>query len=194
MDEKIKVVPVVVLNNQEEAKIQLDGLMAGKLLVAEITYRTAYAKEGIKFAVENYPDILVGAGTVINVNQAKEAIDLGAKFIVSPGLDEEIFKACAEKNVEYIPGCVTPTEIMKAIALGLKVVKFFPANVYGGVKAIKALAAPFSQIKFLPTGGVDETNIDEYLSCDKVVAVGASYIMKGDVKANCEKISKWINI
>ena len=83
---------------------------------------------------------------------------------------------------------------MKAIALGLKVVKFFPANVYGGVKAIKALAAPFSQIKFLPTGGVDETNIDEYLSCDKVVAVGASYIMKGDVKANCEKISKWINI
>lgn len=189
MNEKIKVVPVVVLENQEEAIRQLSALKEGNLLVAEITFRTAYAKDGIKFACENFPEIYVGAGTIINETQAVEAIEAGAKFIVSPGIDEKIAKVCADNGIEYIPGCVTPTEIMKAISLNLKIVKFFPANVYGGIKAIKSLAAPFKQVKFLPTGGVDENNIDEYLSCDKVCAVGATYIMKGDIVANCKKIA-----
>lgn len=192
MKDNIKVVPVVVLENQEEAIRQLSALKEGNLLVAEITFRTAYAKDAIKYACENFPEIHVGAGTVINEAQAVEAIEAGAKFIVSPGIDEKIANVCEKNGVEYIPGCVTPTEIMKAISLNLKIVKFFPANVYGGLKAIKALSAPFKQIKFLPTGGVDESNIDEFLNCDKVCAVGASYIMKGDIVANCKRIARWI--
>ena len=134
----------------------------------------------------------IGAGTVINLDQCKRAIDAGAKFIVSPGLSEEVALYCNEKGVAYYPGCVTPTEIMKAISLGIKVVKFFPANVYGGLKAIKALAGPFGQIKFLPTGGVSLENLKEFLDYDKIFAVGGSWMMKGDIKANCLAIDKII--
>ena len=188
----VKVVPVVVINSIEQTLPTMQALCDGNLPVAEITFRTACAEEAIRLATKNFPDMYIGAGTVINVEQCKKAIDAGAKFIVSPGLSKEVALYCQEKGVTYYPGCVTPTEIMEAISLGIKVVKFFPANVYGGLKAIKALAGPFGQIKFLPTGGVSEENLKEFLECDKIFAVGGSWMMKGDVKANCLKINEII--
>ncbi|MBR2322832.1 MAG: bifunctional 4-hydroxy-2-oxoglutarate aldolase/2-dehydro-3-deoxy-phosphogluconate aldolase [Clostridia bacterium] len=188
----VKVVPVVVINSIEQTLPTMQALCDGNLPVAEITFRTACAEEAIRLATKNFPDMYIGAGTVINVDQCKKAIDAGAKFIVSPGLSKEVALYCQEKGVTYYPGCVTPTEIMEAISLGIKVVKFFPANVYGGLKAIKALAGPFGQIKFLPTGGVSEENLKEFLDCDKIFAVGGSWMMKGDIKANCLKINEII--
>ena len=158
----VKVVPVVVINSIEQTLPTMQALCDGNLPVAEITFRTACAEEAIRLATKNFPDMYIGAGTVINVEQCKKAIDAGAKFIVSPGLSKEVAIYCQEKGITYYPGCVTPTEIMEAISLGIKVVKFFPANVYGGLKAIKALAVPFGQIKFLPTGGVSEENLKEF--------------------------------
>ena len=133
----------------------------------------------------------VGAGTVLNAEQAKLAVEKGAKFIVSPGLDEETVKWALANDIPVIPGCVTPTEIMKAISLGLKVVKFFPADVYGGIKAIKALAAPFGQVKFLPTGGVSEANLSDFTGNRSVAAVGGSWVCKKDdvLEHNWEKIT-----
>ncbi|MBO7214097.1 MAG: bifunctional 4-hydroxy-2-oxoglutarate aldolase/2-dehydro-3-deoxy-phosphogluconate aldolase [Clostridia bacterium] len=188
----VKVVPVVVINNIEDTIPTLQALCDGNLPVAEITFRTACAEEAIKLGVKSFPDMYIGAGTVINVEQCKKAIDAGAKFIVSPGLSEEVALYCKEKGITYYPGCVTPTEIMKAISLGIEVVKFFPANVYGGLKAIKALAGPFKQVKFLPTGGVDLANLKEFLDYDRIFAVGGSWMMKGDIKANCLAIDKVI--
>lgn len=188
----VKVVPVVVINSIEQTLPTMQALCDGNLPVAEITFRTACAEEAIRLAAKNFPDMYIGAGTVINVEQCKKAIDAGAKFIVSPGLSTEVALYCKEKGITYYPGCVTPTEIMQAIDLGIKVVKFFPANVYGGLKAIKALAGPFGQIKFLPTGGVSEENLKEFLDCDKIFAVGGSWMMKGDIKANCLKINEII--
>ena len=120
----------------------------------------------------------VGAGTVIYAEQCQDALNAGAQFIVSPGLSVAVAKICKEKNIPYYPGCVTPTEIMQALELGITTVKFFPANVYGGLKAMKALSGPFPQIKFIPTGGVDRSNIDEYLAWDKIEAVGGSFYVK----------------
>ncbi|MBR3805040.1 MAG: bifunctional 4-hydroxy-2-oxoglutarate aldolase/2-dehydro-3-deoxy-phosphogluconate aldolase [Clostridia bacterium] len=188
----VKVVPVVVINDIEETIPTLSAMCEGNLPVAEITFRTACAEEAIKLGVKTFPDMYIGAGTVINLDQCKKAINAGAKFIVSPGLSEEVAKYCKKKGVTYYPGCVTPTEIMKAIELGIEVVKFFPANVYGGLKAIKALAGPFKQIKFLPTGGVSLENLKEFLDYDKIFAVGGSWMMKGDIKANCLAIDKVI--
>ncbi len=191
--DNIKVVPVVVINKIEDAVPTLQALCDGDLPVAEITFRTACAEEAIKLGVKNFPDMYIGAGTVINKEQAVKAYNAGAKFIVSPGLSEEVAIFCKEKGLAYYPGCVTPTEIMKAIALGITTVKFFPANVYGGLKAVKALAGPFPQVKFLPTGGVSEENLKEFLDCDKVFAVGGSWMMKGDIVQNCKKINEIIN-
>lgn len=188
----VKVVPVVVINDINETIPTLQAMCDGKLPVAEITFRTACAEEAIRLGTKTFPDMYIGAGTVINLDQCKRAIDAGAKFIVSPGLSEEVALYCNEKNIAYYPGCVTPTEIMKAISLGIKVVKFFPANVYGGLKAIKALAGPFNQIKFLPTGGVSLENLKEFLDYDKIFAVGGSWMMKGDIKANCLAINEII--
>ena len=134
----------------------------------------------------------IGAGTVINGEQAKKAIEAGAQFIVSPGLSAEVAEVCRQADIPYLPGCATPTEIMQAIAMGVEIVKFFPANVYGGLSAIKALSGPFPQIKFLPTGGVDMSNIKEFLAFDKIVAVGGSFMMKGNIKENCEKLMEVI--
>lgn len=190
MIEQYKVVPVVVLHSEEEAKAQLSALCEGGLPVAEITFRTDYAEEGIKYAIKNFPQMYVGAGTVINAEQCNRAISAGAQFIVSPGLSEEVAAVCKEKNIPYLPGCVTPTEIMKALSLDITTVKFFPANVYGGLAAIKALSAPFPQVKFLPTGGVNAENLSDFLAYDKIIAVGGSWMMKGDIKENCTKINR----
>lgn len=173
-----KCLPVVVIKNIDETEKILSALKNNGINCAEITYRTSCASEAIKLANKLFPDMFIGAGTVINAKQCKSAIESGAKFIVSPGLSIKVAKVCKKKNIPYYPGCVTPTEIMQALDLGITTVKFFPANVYGGLKALKALSAPFPQVKFIPTGGVDRNNIDEFFAFDKVEAVGGSFFVK----------------
>ncbi len=177
-----KLIPVVVIKELSETDKILTALKNSGINCAEITFRTACAEEAIAYAVKNYPEMNIGAGTVINGEQCKKALKAGAKFIVSPGLSVDVAKICKENNVPYYPGCVTPTEIMQALELGINIVKFFPANVYGGLKALKALSAPFPQIKFIPTGGVDNDNLDEFLSFEKVYAVGGSFMVKDALK------------
>ena len=179
-------IPVVVIKELSETDKILTALKKSNIMCAEITFRTACAAEAIEYAVKNYPDMNIGAGTVINAEQCQRAIERGAKFIVSPGLSVSVAKLCKEKGLPYYPGCVTPTEIMQALELGIEIVKFFPANVYGGLKALKALSGPFPQVKFIPTGGVDLSNLKEFLDFDKVYAVGGSFMMKGDIVENCK--------
>jgi 2-dehydro-3-deoxyphosphogluconate aldolase/(4S)-4-hydroxy-2-oxoglutarate aldolase len=188
-----KVIPVVVIKDVNETIPTLKALRDGGINCAEITFRTACAAEAISLGVKEFPDMNVGAGTVINLAQAQKAVEAGAKFLVSPGLSVEVAKYAKEKNIAYYPGCVTPTEIMQALELGIEIVKFFPANVYGGLKALKALAAPFPQIKFIPTGGVDLSNLEEFLSFDKVYAIGGSFMMKGDIVENGKQINAIVN-
>ena len=171
-------IPVVVIKELGEVDKILPALKANGINCAEITFRTACAKDAIKLAVEKYPDMNIGAGTVINAEQCNEAIEAGAKFIVSPGLSVGAANVCKKENIPYYPGCVTPTEIMQALELGITTVKFVPANIYGGLSALKALSAPFPQVKFIPTGGVDRNNIDEFLAFDKVAAIGGSFFVK----------------
>lgn len=184
------VIPVVVINDLKDTIKTLSALREGGINCAEITFRTACAEQAIKIGASEFPDMNIGAGTVINREQAERAVRAGAKFIVSPGFSDEVAEFCIANEVPYYPGCVTPTEIMRALSYGLTVVKFFPAGVYGGLKAMKALAAPFPQIEFIPTGGVDLTNLKEYLDFDKVYAVGGSFMMKGDIVNNCKEIVK----
>ena len=176
---KMKIVPVVVLNSLEETLPKMQALVNGGLPCAEITFRTACAEEAIKLTVEKFPDMYVGAGTVINREQCEKAIAAGSKFIVSPGFSEEVADCCAEHGMLYLPGIVTPTEAMAAIAKGLTTLKFFPASNYGGLKTIKAICAAFPYLKIMPTGGISEENILEYLAYDKILACGGSWMMKG---------------
>ncbi len=173
-----KYLPVVVIKQLSETDKILTALQKSGINTAEITFRTACATEAIEYAVKHYPDMEIGAGTVINVEQCEQAIKCGAKFIVSPGLSIGVAKVCNANGIPYYPGCVTPTDIMSALELGITTVKFFPASVYGGLKAMKALSAPFPQIKFIPTGGVDRSNIDEFLAWDKIEAIGGSFFVK----------------
>lgn len=178
------VVPVVVLERAEDAVPAASAMLAGGVDVMEITFRTAAAAEAIRNVAAECPEMLVGAGTVLTVEQCEKAVALGAKFIVSPGFDAEIVDWCVERGVAVAPGCVTPTEIMAALKRGLSVVKFFPAGIYGGLKAMKALAAPFGQVKFIPTGGVSADNLAEYAAAPFVHAVGGSWLCpKADVAA-----------
>ena len=178
-----KFIPVVVIKEVSEVDTILPALRDYGIHCAEITFRTACAAEAIAYAAKNYPDMEIGAGTVINGEQCEAALAAGATFIVSPGLSPEAALICRERNVPYYPGCVTPTEIMQALSLGITTVKFFPANVYGGLKALKALSAPFPQVKFIPTGGVDRSNIDEFLAFDKIAAIGGSFFVKEALEA-----------
>ncbi|MGN1053858.1 MAG: bifunctional 4-hydroxy-2-oxoglutarate aldolase/2-dehydro-3-deoxy-phosphogluconate aldolase [Erysipelotrichaceae bacterium] len=184
MKEMIKgfgVVPVVVLEDANDAKPLAEALIKGGLPVAEVTFRTAAAKESIRIMAESYPEMLVGAGTVLSVKQVDEAMEAGARFIVTPGFDEEVVDYCLSKNIPVFPGVITPTEVTMAVKRGLEVVKFFPASQFGGLKTIKALSAPFGMVKFMPTGGIDASNISEYLSSDKIIACGGSWMVKGDL-------------
>lgn len=185
------VVPVVVLDKVEDAVPTAKAMAAGGVDTMEITFRTACAPEAIKAVSEGCPEVLVGAGTIVNLDQAKLAVQMGAKFIVSPGFDEEVVRWCVEQGIAVCPGCVTPTEIMAAMKCGLKMVKFFPANVYGGLKALKSLAGPFVGLKFLPTGGVSNDNIKEFIDTPFIHAVGGSWVCpKADIAAgNWEKIT-----
>ena len=185
------VVPVVVLDKVEDAIPTAKALAAGGIDTMEITFRTACAPECIKAVAENCPDVLVGAGTIINLDQCKLAIEMGAKFIVSPGFSHEVVGYCVENGITVLPGCVTPTEIMYALSYGLDTVKFFPANIYGGLVAMKHLCAPFSGLKFVPTGGVNNNNILEFAEAPYVHAVGGSWVCpKAEINAgNWEKIT-----
>lgn len=175
------VVPVVILNDEKDAKPLADALVAGGLPCAEVTFRTEVAEESIRIMTNAYPEMLVGAGTILTTEQVDRAVTAGAKFIVSPGFDPEIVDYCLAKEIPVFPGCVTPSEVAQAVKRGLKVVKFFPAEQYGGVSTIKALAAPYTMVKFMPTGGVNAANLKDYLSCDKIVCCGGSWMVKGDL-------------
>lgn len=185
------VVPVVVLEDAKDAVPTAKAMLAGGIDVMEITFRTAAAADSIKAVAQECPDMVVGAGTVINLEQCKLAVECGAKFIVSPGYDEETVAWCCDNGIPVTPGCVTPTEIMMALKHGLKVLKFFPANVYGGLSAIKSLAGPFGGVKFIPTGGVNAQNLAEFISSPFIHAVGGSWICpKADIAAgNFDKIT-----
>ncbi len=186
------IVPVVVLEDAKDAVPTANAMLKGGIDTMEITFRTECAPECIKAVSENSPDMLVGAGTVLNVKQAELAVKMGAKFIVSPGFDADVVDWCIKNEIPVVPGCVTPTEITMAVNHGLKVVKFFPANVYGGLNAMKNLSAPFTGVKFLPTGGVNAANIKEYVSASFIFAVGGSWVCpKKEVAAgNFEKITQ----
>lgn len=185
------IVPVVVLEDAQQAIPTAKALLAGGIDVMEITFRTAAAPDAIRAVARECPEMMVGAGTVVTLEQCRQALECGASFIVSPGCCEEVVAYCVEKNVPVLPGCVTPTEIMKAMSYGLHTVKFFPANIYGGLAAMKALTGPFPNVKFIPTGGINGENVDEYAAAPFVYAVGGSWLCaKTDIKeGNFEKIT-----
>lgn len=170
------IIPVVVLSRAEDAVPTAKALLKGGITVMEITLRTPAALAAIEAVAAEVPEMLVGAGTVLDVSQCESAAAKGAKFLVSPGFSREMANWCAERQIPWIPGCVTPTEIMEARNAGLEILKFFPANVYGGLKAMKALSAPFRNVRFIPTGGVNNENIRDFLSASCVYAVGGSWI------------------
>ena len=187
-----KIVPVVVIKTLEDTVPTLRGLSEGGINIAEITFRTACAKDAIALGRNEFPNMVIGAGTILNVTQARQAVEAGALFIVSPGFDKETSDYLNEVDVPYIPGAVTPTEIMQILTSGRNIVKFFPASNYGGLKTIKALSGPFTNVKFLPTGGIDETNIRDYLALDNVIAIGGSFMMKGDIAENSRRVLELI--
>ena len=181
------VVPVVVLDDAEDAAPLAEALIKGGLPCAEVTFRTEAAEESIRIMNKKYPDMLVGAGTVLTTEQVDRAVAAGAKFIVSPGFDPEIVDYCMEKNIPVFPGCVSPSEVAQAVKRGLKVVKFFPAEQAGGLAMLKAMAAPYTMLKFMPTGGINTKNLKEYLGFSKILCCGGSWMVKGDMIKNKEK-------
>ena len=179
--EKLGVVPVVVLEDAKDAVPLATALVEGGLPCAEVTFRTEAAEESIRLMTEQFPEMLVGAGTVLTVEQVDAAVRAGAKFIVSPGFDAEIVDYCLKNEIPVFPGCISPSEVAQAVKRGLKVVKFFPAEPAGGLKMIKAVAAPYTTLKFMPTGGINLGNVEEYLKYDRILACGGSWMVKGDL-------------
>jgi 2-dehydro-3-deoxyphosphogluconate aldolase/(4S)-4-hydroxy-2-oxoglutarate aldolase len=174
-----RIVPVVVLHDAHDAAPLGRAMMAGGLPVAEVTFRTSAAADSIR-EMTSIEGLIVGAGTVLNPDQVAQAVDAGATFIVSPGLRADVVRAAQDAGIPVLPGAVTPSEIMAALELGLDTVKFFPANVYGGAAAIKALSAPFGGVRFVPTGGVSAANLSDYLSLGCIPAVGGSWMVPVD--------------
>lgn len=179
--QEIGIVPVVVLNDAKDAEPLAKALCDGGLACAEVTFRTAAAEESIRIMSEKFPDMLVGAGTVLTTEQVDRAVAAGAKFIVSPGLNPRIVKYCVDKGILITPGCANPSDIEQALEQGLEVVKFFPAEAAGGLKMIKAMAAPYAGVKFMPTGGINQNNVREYLAYDRILACGGSWMVKSDL-------------
>lgn len=177
--QKMGVVPVVVLNDAKDAAPLAKALIEGGLPCAEVTFRTDAAEESICIMASEFPEMFVGAGTVFTIDQVDRAVAAGAKFIVSPGFDPEIVDYCLEKDIPVFPGCITPSEVAQAVKRGLRIVKFFPAEQFGGVAAIKAMAAPYAGLKFMPTGGVNAKNLESYLSFDRIIACGGSWMVNG---------------
>ena len=179
--QKFGVVPVVVLEDTKDAAPLAKALVEGGLPCAEVTFRTEAAEASIRLMAEQYPEMLIGAGTVLTKEQVDAAVNAGAKFIVSPGFDPEIVDYCLEKEISVLPGCISPSEVAQAVKRGLNIVKFFPAEAAGGLAMIKAMAAPYTGLKFMPTGGINANNLKEYLSCDKILCCGGSWMVKGDL-------------
>lgn len=177
---ELGIIPVVKIDRAEDAVLLGKALLAGDLPVAEITFRTSAAEDAIKALTNEIPEILVGAGTVLTIEQAKKAVNAGAKFIVSPGFNTKIVDYCLENNIPVTPGVNSPTQIEMALEKGLEVVKFFPAEASGGLPLLKALSGPFSEIKFIPTGGIDQSNFLSYLAHPQVLACGGSWMVKPD--------------
>lgn len=177
--QEMGVVPVVVLNNAKDAAPLAKALIEGGLPCAEVTFRTDAAEESICIMASEFPEMFVGAGTVFTIDQVDRAVAAGAKFIVSPGFDPEIVDYCLEKDIPVFPGCITPSELAQAVKRDLRIVKFFPAEQFGGVGAIKAMAAPYAGLKFMPTGGVNAKNLESYLSFDRIIACGGSWMVNG---------------
>ena len=186
------IVPVVKLDRVEDALPLAKALRNGGINCAEITFRTDAAEESIRIIAKEFPDMLIAAGTVLTTAQADAAMNAGAKFIVSPGLNPKVVSYCIEKGYPVIPGVCTPTEVESALSLGLKYLKFFPAEAAGGVNMIKAMAAPYTMVKFMPTGGVNLKNVADYLNCKAVYACGGSWMVPGDkiAEGNFDEIEK----
>lgn len=175
------IIPVVVLENAKDALPLAKALMDGGLACAEVTFRTEAAEEAIRLMSEAYPDMLVGAGTVLTTEQVDRAVNAGAKFIVSPGLNPRIVKYCVDRGIVITPGCCTPSDVEQALENGLEVVKFFPAEQAGGLAMIKAMAAPYVNVRFMPTGGINPDNVADYLAFDRIIACGGSWMVKGEL-------------
>lgn len=178
---KIGIIPVVVLDDPKDAAGLAKALCENGLPCAEVTFRTAAAEESIRIMSREFPDMLVGAGTVLTKEQVDRAVNAGAKFIVSPGLNPRIVQYCLDKSIPITPGTQTPSEMEQALELGLKVVKFFPAEPAGGLNMIKAVAAPYVDLKFMPTGGINAKNVRDYLAYNKIIACGGSWMVKKDL-------------
>lgn len=179
--QKIGIVPVVVLNDSNDAKPLAKALCDGGLPCAEVTFRTDAAEESIRIMADNFPEMLIGAGTVLTTDQVDRAVAAGAKFIVSPGLNPTVVTYCINKNIPITPGTANPSDIEAALSLGLEVVKFFPAEAAGGLKMIKAMSAPYTSVKFMPTGGINADNINDYLAFDKIIACGGSWMVSPEL-------------
>ncbi|MBE5889126.1 MAG: bifunctional 4-hydroxy-2-oxoglutarate aldolase/2-dehydro-3-deoxy-phosphogluconate aldolase [Lachnospiraceae bacterium] len=179
--QKTGIIPVVVLNDVKDAEPLAKALIEGGLPCAEVTFRTDAAEESIRIMKEKFPEMLLGAGTVLTTEQVDRAVAAGAEFIVSPGLNPRIVKYCVEKNIPITPGCANASDIEQALENGLEVVKFFPAEPAGGLKMIKALAAPYVGVKFMPTGGISASNVRDYLAYDRIIACGGSWMVSGDL-------------
>lgn len=178
------IVPVIALNRPEDASPLAKSLCDGGLPCAEITFRTDAAAEAIQIMTQEFPDMIVGAGTVLTTEQVDAAIQAGAKFIVSPGFNPKIVKYCIDKNILILPGCTNPSDIEQAIEFGLEAVKFFPAEASGGIEMIKAMSAPYTKMKFMPTGGINAKNINTYLDFNRVIACGGSWMVNQDLITN----------
>lgn len=178
---KIGIVPVIALDDVKDAKPLAKALIDGGLPCAEVTFRTAAAEESIRIMSSEYPELLVGAGTVLTTEQVDRAVNAGAKFIVSPGLNPKIVAYCVEKGIPVTPGCANPSDVEQAIELGLEVVKFFPAEAAGGLNMIKSMAAPYVNMKFMPTGGINAKNVTSYLDFNKIIACGGSWMVNKDM-------------
>ena len=199
--QKMGVVPVVILKDAKDAAPLAKALVEGGLPCAEVTFRTEAAEESIRIMANDFPEMFIGAGTVLTIDQVDRAAAAGAKFIVSPGFQPEIVDYCLEKEIPVFPGCITPSEVAQAVKRGLKIVKFFPAEPFGGVATIKAMAAPYTGLKFMPTGGVNAINLESYLSFDRIIACGGSWMVNGalvkegkfdEIKALTEEVVKLV--
>lgn len=173
------VIPVIKIDNADDAVPLADALCRGGLPAAEVTFRTAAAGEAIRRMHAAFPDMLICAGTVLTPEQADEAVASGASFVVSPGLNPDVVRHCVEKGIPIIPGCATPSDMERALSFGLSVVKFFPAEAAGGLAAIKAMSAPYTQLRFMPTGGINPENLPSYLAFDRILCCGGSFMVPG---------------
>lgn len=178
---KTGIVPVVVIDDAKDALMLGKALIDGGIACAEVTFRTEAAEEAIRILSENYPDMLVGAGTILTIEQVIRAVNAGAKFIVSPGINPKVVEYCVNNDILIIPGTANPANVETALEYNLKVVKFFPAEQAGGLNYIKAISAPYAGVVFMPTGGINQDNVSEYLKFDRIIACGGSWMVKKDL-------------